>query len=87
MGEIFSKIDASGLLSRHQRALDFGCGVGRLTQALGARFDEVVGIDISSSKVKLAEELNTSPNCKFVVNNVADPYLSSLITTSTSCSP
>jgi SAM-dependent methyltransferase len=29
------------------RALDFGCGVGRITQALAAKFDSVVGLDIS----------------------------------------
>ena len=28
-------------------ALDFGCGVGRITQALAKRFDAVVGLDIS----------------------------------------
>lgn len=30
-----------------RRALDFGCGVGRLSIALAAHFDEVVGIDIA----------------------------------------
>lgn len=29
------------------RALDFGCGVGRITQAMAAKFDTVVGLDIS----------------------------------------
>lgn len=28
-------------------ALDFGCGVGRITQALAAEFDHVVGLDIA----------------------------------------
>ena len=40
------------------RALDFGCGVGRLTQALANHFDEVVGIDISSSMLDRAREYN-----------------------------
>lgn len=39
-------------------ALDFGCGVGRLTQPLAARFDHVVGIDISPTMVELARRLN-----------------------------
>lgn len=38
-------------------ALDFGCGVGRLTQALSERFDRVVGVDISDSMVKKAQSL------------------------------
>lgn len=29
------------------RALDFGCGVGRLSLALAAHFDEVLGIDVA----------------------------------------
>lgn len=36
------------------RALDFGCGVGRLTQALADTFDDVVGIDISSTMIERA---------------------------------
>lgn len=32
-----------------QRALDFGCGVGRLTLPLAARCREVVGVDVSPS--------------------------------------
>ena len=29
------------------KALDFGCGVGRITQAMAAAFDSVVGLDIA----------------------------------------
>ena len=32
--------------ARH-RALDFGCGIGRLTQALASHFSEVHGVDIA----------------------------------------
>lgn len=39
-----------------KHALDFGCGVGRLTQALAAHFDEVTGVDISPSMIKLAKK-------------------------------
>jgi SAM-dependent methyltransferase len=39
-------------------ALDFGCGVGRLTQALARRFETVIGVDISSRMIALAERLN-----------------------------
>lgn len=40
-------------------ALDFGCGVGRLTQALAGYFNEVHGVDISSSMINKANELNS----------------------------
>lgn len=37
--------------------LDFGCGVGRLTRALAARADRVVGIDIADSMLAVARDL------------------------------
>src|SRR5690348_4335708 len=39
-------------------ALDFGCGAGRLTRALAAHFERVVGIDVSSSMVDTAHRLH-----------------------------
>ena len=38
-----------------QRALDFGCGVGRLTRALGMRFESAFGVDISAGMVEQAQ--------------------------------
>ena len=50
-------------------ALDFGCGVGRLTRALGQYFPECVGVDISPAMIILARELNRNlPNCRFQLN-------------------
>lgn len=37
-----------------RRAVDFGCGVGRLLPPLSAAFDEVIGIDISPRMIDLA---------------------------------
>jgi SAM-dependent methyltransferase len=37
-------------------ALDFGCGAGRLTQALARHFERVTGVDISERMVALARE-------------------------------
>src|ERR1700679_3835579 len=37
-------------------ALDFGCGAGRLTQALALHFDRVTGVDISGRMIGLARE-------------------------------
>lgn len=43
------------------RVLDFGCGVGRLSQALGDHFNEVHGLDVAASMIDLANSLNQSP--------------------------
>jgi SAM-dependent methyltransferase len=47
-------------------ALDFGCGVGRLSRTLRAHFRRCIGVDISEPMVRRARELN--PDCDFVVN-------------------
>ncbi len=50
-------------------ALDFGCGVGRLTRALADVFGKCVGVDISAQMVERARVLNADkPNCSFVEN-------------------
>ncbi len=59
------------------RALDFGCGIGRLTQALAERFDEVVGVDIAASMIELANRHNRFPrSCTYILNT--DRRLSAL---------
>jgi SAM-dependent methyltransferase len=52
------------------RALDFGCGVGRLSRALCSYFGEVHGVDISGEMVRLAGEY--TPSCTFHVNPADD---------------
>lgn len=47
-------------------ALDFGCGVGRLSKALIQYFASVVGIDISSKM--LAEAKKNCPKATFICN-------------------
>ena len=47
--DLLARLGRLGVPDRFDRALDFGCGVGRLLPPLAARFDEVVGVDISSS--------------------------------------
>jgi SAM-dependent methyltransferase len=57
----------------HRAALDFGCGVGRLTQPLTEYFDEAVGVDLSHEMVRLAQGYNRAPDrCRYVVNAAAD---------------
>jgi SAM-dependent methyltransferase len=50
------------------RALDFGCGAGRLTQALGRHFSRATGVDISERMVALAREHCAGANVEFVHN-------------------
>ena len=53
----------------HVTALDFGCGVGRLTRALAKHFEKCRGIDISPAMINKAEELNSEiRNCQFLLN-------------------
>ncbi|MEW6350142.1 MAG: class I SAM-dependent methyltransferase [Thermodesulfobacteriota bacterium] len=41
---------------RPKRALDFGCGVGRILQPLSTRCDSVTGVDVAESMIALAQE-------------------------------
>lgn len=58
IAEIMARVDGLGLRPDRRRALDFGCGAGRLTQALAEEFDEVVGLDIAESMVRAARHYN-----------------------------
>lgn len=50
-------------------ALDFGCGVGRLTQALCRRFERVDGVDIAPSMIRAAEQFNRfGDRCRYHLN-------------------
>lgn len=62
-----------GVTLRHGSALDFGCGVGRLTQALADHFDRVVGVDISGTMLEQAVRYNRKEErCRYVQNGRAD---------------
>ena len=55
------------------KALDFGCGLGRLSQGLAAHFERVDGVDIAPSMIDGAKELNRfSDTCRYHVNNADD---------------
>jgi 2-polyprenyl-3-methyl-5-hydroxy-6-metoxy-1,4-benzoquinol methylase len=47
-------------------ALDFGCGVGRLSRALRSYFAEVYAVDIAEEMIRLAKEY--TPSCMFLLN-------------------
>lgn len=66
-------LEAIGLKPNPGRAMDFGCGAGRLTQALCEHFDSVVGIDISQSMIDTAKHYNRhGERCDYRVNTTDD---------------
>ena len=53
--------------------VDFGCGIGRLTQAFMGHFKQGYGIDISSTMISKALRLNRyGDKCEYLVNDSAD---------------
>ena len=51
------------------RAMDFGCGVGRITRALAEHFGHVTGVDVAPSMIARAKALHAGcANCTFVLN-------------------
>ena len=70
---VLATAETLGRPARREAALDFGCGVGRLTRALGRRFVHAVGVDISAGMVERARALNDDvPGCEFRVNDAPD---------------
>jgi len=66
-------IESLGLRLARGKALDFGCGVGRLTQPLADHFDEVWGVDIAPSMIELARKHNRhGDRCQFHLNESDD---------------
>lgn len=74
IADVVAGLRKQGLMpaSTH-RALDFGCGLGRLTRALSLRFDETVGVDISAGMIAQAQRLNADlSNCRFQLGERPD---------------
>lgn len=66
---LLAELSDLGVEFRRGRALDFGCGVGRLTHALAEHFAEVKGIDIAPAMVERAREIHASvDSCEFLLN-------------------
>jgi ubiquinone/menaquinone biosynthesis C-methylase UbiE len=70
---MMERFERLGHPERRERALDFGCGLGRITRALPQHFDESVGVDISEDMVRRAQDLNADvARASFVVNVAND---------------
>ena len=47
-----------GRPARRGTALDFGCGLGRLTRALAPHFERTYGLDVASTMIERAQQLD-----------------------------
>jgi SAM-dependent methyltransferase len=72
VSDVLGRVAELGLSLGHGSALDFGCGAGRLTQALRDEFDRVVGVDFSLPMLERARQLDQAGRCEFVHNTRAD---------------
>ena len=70
---LLSQLESIGVRVRAGTCLDFGCGVGRLTQALARRFDEAHGVDIAEPMIDQARRYNrVGDRCRYHVNTDPD---------------
>jgi ubiquinone/menaquinone biosynthesis C-methylase UbiE len=73
IADAMSHLAKLGVEVNKGRAMDFGCGVGRLTQALCQEFSKAVGVDISYSMIENAEKYNKFVDrCEYRVNTTDD---------------
>ena len=70
---VLERVRQTGAALQVRRALDFGCGPGRLTQALGRHFERVDAVDISQTMIARARSLNRlGDRCRYHHNPSAD---------------
>jgi SAM-dependent methyltransferase len=73
VAEFLDHGSALGRPAGRAAALDFGCGIGRLTRALAPHFDKVIGLDISATMVERARDLHADvANVEFTCNGRSD---------------
>jgi len=72
IAELMQYLSDLGLHCARHRVLDFGCGVGRVTQPLSRHFTNVIGVDIAPSMIAQARALDREGRCQFIVNDRAD---------------
>ncbi|WP_211719187.1 class I SAM-dependent methyltransferase [Nocardiopsis sp. MG754419] len=73
VGPTLARLDELVPTARRDRVLDFGCGAGRLSNALADHFDRVVGVDISAPMLAEARRLDRSGGrIEFVLNERPD---------------
>jgi ubiquinone/menaquinone biosynthesis C-methylase UbiE len=67
--QVMGNLSRMRLKPQFGTALDFGCGVGRLSRALSGHFKRVIGVDISDSMLTEARAQHRDfPNIEFLHN-------------------
>ena len=70
---VMAYLEAQQLTIARGAVLDFGCGVGRLSQALALHFERVTGVDIADTMIENARKFNQhGDRVRYVVNTVDD---------------
>ena len=70
---IFELLEANAWQpKRCQKAIDFGCGVGRLTRAISRRFERTTGVDASAQMIEMAHDFHKNMNGIDFVTNQTD---------------
>jgi len=73
IADVMRYVDVLPVKIARRKALDFGCGVGRLTQPLAKYFNEVFGVDIAASMIALANQHNShGGRCTYIHNTTGD---------------
>ncbi len=73
IGGVMEYMRKNGFPAKFHHALDFGCGVGRLSQALADHCEAVTGVDIAPSMVEAAKKWNKhGDRCRYLVNGTPD---------------
>jgi ubiquinone/menaquinone biosynthesis C-methylase UbiE len=69
----FHRLDALGTGLARRRALEIGCGPGRLLLPISSHFEEIYGVDISEEMIRIARErLRGVPHAHLMVNSGGD---------------
>lgn len=70
---VLADLRRAGVTHGTGSALDFGCGAGRLVQAMARHFEHVTGVDVAESMIVKAREINRRGDvCQFVLNERPD---------------
>jgi ubiquinone/menaquinone biosynthesis C-methylase UbiE len=69
---VMSTAATLGYPAGNDAALDFGCGVGRLTRAMARHFSHCTGVDVAETMIEQATRLNPGSASTFVVNETND---------------
>jgi len=72
IARVMSTAATLGYPAGNDVALDFGCGVGRLTRAMARHFSHCTGVDVAETMIEQATRLNPGSASTFVVNETND---------------